>query len=181
MERTLVRARLLVLAAVVVVLPVVVTACSSSISSSATTRPSNPYTDPTTPSASSQHLCSLVSAADIKSALGASVRPAFATTHGSITTCTYLSADRTASVSIRYTTGAMPATFAAARALFVTDGETVTPISGLGNEAIGATAPSGLATVSSILVRKGSTTVSVTAKAPIAQVHAVAEQIAPKL
>ncbi len=174
------RQRHLVTALLVAVAPIGITACSTSTSSPATSRV-DPFTPPTAPSASSQHLCSLVTPTDIASTLGISVRPVFAATHGRITTCSYLSSDRTAAVSIHFTTGATAATIATSRALFVTDGETIIPVTAPDGNAFDATATSGPATVSSGVVLEGKTMVSVTAQAPVAQVQALTSEVVDKL
>jgi len=84
-------------------------------------------------------------------------------------------------VSVHFDTGANAASFASEKALFVTDGESLVAVTGLGDESFGATAASGQKTVSSVVVRKGTTEVAVTAHASLSQVHSLVAPIVPKL
>jgi hypothetical protein len=132
-------------------------------------------------SAGTGHLCGLVSSGDIQTTLNTTVRTPYPTVHGSVTTCTYLSPTHISSVSIRYDTASSPSAFASEKALFVTDGETPSIAPGLGGQAFAASANSSRGKVSSVVVLKGSTEVSVTAVAPLDQVVALTNQILPKL
>lgn len=134
-----------------------------------------------TKSAGTGHWCGLVSSGDIQTTLNTTVRTPYPTVHGSVTTCTYLSPTHISSVSIRYDTGSSPSAFATEKALFVTDGETLSTAPGLGSQAFAASANSSRGTVSSVVVLKGATEVSVTAVAPLGQVVALTNQILPKL
>ena len=127
------------------------------------------------------HWCSLVSSSDVRATLNTSVRTPYPTVHGSVTTCTYLSPSHTSSVSIRFDTGSSPSAFASEKALFVTDGETLSTAPDLGGQAFTASANSSRGKVSSVVVLKGSTEVSVTALAPLDQVVALTNQILPKV
>ena len=109
------------------------------------------------------------------------MRTPYPTVHGTVTTCTYLSPTHVSSVSIRYDTGSSPSAFASQKALFVTDGETLSTAPGLGGQAFAASANSSRGSVASVVVLKGSTEVSVTAVAPLDQVVALTNQLLPKL
>ncbi len=131
--------------------------------------------------AATGHWCSLVSAGDVQATLNTTVRTPYPTVHGSVTTCTYLSPTHISSVSIRYDTASSPSAFASEKALFVTDGETLSTAPGLGSQAFAATANSSRGKVASVVVLKGSTQVSVTAVAPLDQVVVLTNQILPKI
>ena len=132
-------------------------------------------------SAGAAHWCSLVSSGDVQTTLNTTVRTPYPTVHGSVTTCTYLSPAHVSSVSIRFDTGSSSSAFAGEKALFVTDGETISTAPGLGGQAFAASANSSRGLVASVVVLKGSTEVSVTAVAPLDQVVALTNQILPKI
>jgi hypothetical protein len=168
-------------------------ACSSSTASppstsSAATTTSNGSTRSTgatdatgTQPAAGGHWCGLVSSGDIQTTLNTTVRAPYPTVHGSVTTCTYLSPSHISSVSIRFDTGSNPTALASDKALFVTDGETLSTAPGLGSQSFAASANSSRGKVSSVVVLKGSTEVAVTAVAPLDQVVALTNQIVPKI
>jgi hypothetical protein len=132
-------------------------------------------------SANPGHWCSLVSSSDVQATLNTTVHNPYPTVHGSVTTCTYLSPSHVSSVSIRFDTGSSPSAFASEKALFVTDDERVSTAPSLGGQAFSASANSTRGTVTSVVVLKGSTQVSVTAVAPLDQVVALTNQILPNV
>ncbi|HEY4928012.1 MAG TPA: hypothetical protein VIH95_02610 [Acidimicrobiales bacterium] len=156
-------------------------ACSSSPASTNPTSTSSPFSPPTTASAASDQLCSLVNAADVRTIFGAAARAPYVIQHGTVTTCSFLAPNHGVAVSVHFDTGANSASFASEKAVFVTDGESLVAVTRLGDESFGATAASGQKTVSSVVVRKGTTEVAVTAPAPLSQVHSLVAQIVPKL
>lgn len=160
---------------------VALAACSSSAASSNTTATSSPFSPPTTASASSNQLCSLVNAGDVASTFGGTARAPYVIQKGTVTTCSFLTPNHEVAVSVHFDTDADAATFASEKAQFVADGESLVAVTGLGNESFGATAASGQKTVSSVVVRKGTTEVAVTAPGSLSQVHSLVAQIIPKL
>jgi hypothetical protein len=122
-----------------------------------------------------------VNANDVAATFGGAARAPYVIQKGTVTTCSFLTPSHEVAVSVHFDTGANAATFASEKAQFVADGESLVAVAGLGNESFGATAASGQKTVSSVVVRKGTTEVAVTAPGTISQVHSLVAQIIPKL
>jgi hypothetical protein len=71
--------------------------------------------------------------------------------------------------------------FVASTSQFVTQGETTTPVSGLGDQAFSSTLAARSITNSTIVVLKGSASLLVTGSASLAQVEALATQLLPHI
>ncbi len=155
-------------------------ACSSSTGSVATTTVATAATQkPGATAPTTSHYCQLASPDQIQSTLGLAVHAPYTTAFPGTTTCHYLSDKGVPVVSLRYDTGVGTTQFASDEALFTKDGERVTPLTGLGDQAFAATSGTGSKTVSSVVVRTGSTEVAVTAVGSVDQVKALCQLVLP--
>jgi hypothetical protein len=175
------------LAAALLAAPTVLAACSSSSSSGTTTTAAKTGTTgagtgsgKVTPTALS---CSLAPAPLVGSALGIPVGMPAPDTNGPVTVCTYMATSGGGQVIVRFQTGMTPSSFASNEAQFTANGETTTPVSGLGDEAYSSTTGGGAGTpeVNTLVVLKGSTEVLVTAPTAPGAVRSLVEQLLPDL
>ena len=151
-----------------VVASAMLAACSTSSSSSGTTS--------TTTVVGSPSYCTLLSPADVQAVTGATVGSPRTVHQGPVTDCTYASANPSDAVLIRYTTGASSASFATEQSAFEKLGHTVTPVSGLGDEAYSFSESVGATTKNTVTARQGTVQVTVTGSATPAQVEELARQ-----
>jgi hypothetical protein len=125
--------------------------------------------------------CALAPASTVNAALGTAVGAPQSDVNGSVTVCTYKSISPPQSVIVRIDTGTDASAFVASKSQFVTQGETTTPVSGLGDQAFSSTLSAGSITNSTIVVLKGSASLLVTGSASLAQVEALATQLLPHI
>ncbi len=126
-------------------------------------------------------LCALAPASTVNAALGTAVGAPQSDVNGSVTVCTYKSINPPQSVIVRIDTSTNASAFVASKSQFVTQGETTTPVSGLGDQAFSSTLSAGSITNSTIVVLKGSASLLITGSASLAQVEALATQLLPHL
>jgi len=127
--------------------------------------------------------CGLAPAAQVGAALGITVGDAASEVNGPVTVCTYQQTGGAGQVIVRFQTGMTPASFSANESQFTANGETTTPVTGLGDQAYSSTIGGGGAApeVNTIVVLKGSNEVLITGPASQAQVQSLATQLLPKL
>jgi len=157
---------------------VLLSACSGSSTSTATTAPD--ATTTSTPSATNFD-CSKVTAADVNSALGTSVGAPTSQSGGSATSCTYSSTSPIQTVIIRVDPTSSAGTLAAEQSQTTAAGQTVTPVSGVGDGAYSTTLSGGGFTTNTFAVRKGSLEVEVNGPGAPAQTQAFAVALVNKL
>jgi len=111
--------------------------------------------------------CALVPAAVIKANLNLAVSEPTQTASGSTITCDYRPADGALAVVIRFSTGEDKDSFARTRRSLDNRGAPTSDVPGLFDEAYVSSTESGDTVTNSLVARKGSTTMSVDATAPI--------------
>jgi hypothetical protein len=167
---------------VIVAIPLALTSCSSSSTSS-----SSSTTSAATGGSSSNGAgvakvsCAQIPAGEVNASLGTSLGPPTSEVQASVTVCTYKSTTQPQSAIVRIQTGIDASQFAASKAQFTTEGQPTDPAVGLGDEAFTSTLTAGGITNSTVVVRKGSTSLLVTGSATVPQVEALATKILPAL
>ena len=169
--------RPLVVAALALGLPVALAACSSSSATTATTATTAASGGSTTTGAAAtktSFTCADAPASAVNAALGTSVGTPTVETNGSVTVCTYNSTSPIQSVIIRVDTASSAATVAAEKTQSAAQGEAVTSVPGVGDDAYSLSISGGGFTTNSFLVRKGTTEAQVNGPGTPAQVEAYA-------
>ena len=157
-------------------------ACSSSSSSTATTSTTAPGGSAnSTPQATTDFACSKVPASEVNAALGTSVGAPTSQTGGSATSCTYSSNSPIQTVIVRVDPASSAGTFAAEQSQTTAAGQTVTPVSGVGDGAYSTTLSAGGFTTNTFAVRKGTLEVEVNGPGTPAQTQAFAVALVNKL
>ena len=172
--------RSLVLALLAVGTPLTLAACSSSSSSPTTTGSGGTATTAATATTSS-FTCAKAPASAVNAALGTSVGAPATQTNGSVTVCTYNSTSPIQTVIIRVDTGSSASTFSAEESQSTAHGETVTPVSGVGDAAYSSSLSGGGFTTNTFAVLHGANEVQVNSPAPMAQTQAYATQLVDSL
>ena len=175
------KSRPLVLALVAFATPVALAACSSPSSSSSTTAAPGGGAATSAPTASASFSCAKAPASAVNAALGTSVGAPTTQTNGSVTVCTYKSISPIQAVIVRVDTGSTADAFAVGQAQSKAAGETVTPVTGVGDAAYSLTLSGGGFTTNSFVVRKGANEVLVSGPGTPAQVQAYATQLLDSL
>jgi len=167
MDRHTRRRRSLAAVAALMVASALLAACSSSSSSGTTSTTSAP---------GSPSLCTLLSPAEVTAVTGATVGTPRTVHQGSVTDCTHASADPSEAVLIRYTTHATAASFAIEQHGYEQLGHSVTPVTGLGDEAFSFSETVGATTKNTVVARNDTLQVVVTGSATPAQIESLARQ-----
>jgi uncharacterized protein (UPF0333 family) len=173
--------RPVVVALVVMAAPVALSACSSSSGSPTTTSGSGASATTAATAVAASFTCANAPAADVNTALGTSVGAPTSDTNGSVTVCTYNSTKPIQAVIVRVDTGSSAATFSAEEAQSAAQGETATPVPGVGDAAYSLTVSGGGFTTNTFAVLKGTNEVQVNGPGTPAQVQAYATQLVDKL
>ena len=167
--------------AVVAAAAALVSACSSSSSTATTTTAASGGSTSTTRQATTAFDCSKVPASDVNAALGTSVGVPTSQTGGSATSCTYSSTSPIQTVIIRVDPASSAGTFAAEQSQTTAAGQTVTPVSGVGDGAYSSTLSGGGFTTNTFAVRKGTLEVEVNGPGTPAQTQGFAVALVNKL
>ena len=126
--------------------------------------------------------CALAPAATVGAALGLPLQAPSVQDNGTVTVCTYAGTGTVpATVIVRFQTGMDEAAFAAGRAGFDQHQEPTTEVTGLGDAAYSSTLGTGQFQQNTIVVRKGSTELLVSAPAPLPQVEVLARRLLPAI
>ena len=159
------------------------TTAASGSGSTATTSGGTATTKASGGSSAAAVSCALAPAAQVGAALGITVGAPTPEDNGSVTVCTYQQTGGSGQVIVRFQTGMTPASFSANEAQFTANGETTTPVSGLGDQAYSSTIGGGGSApeVNTIVVLKGSNEILITGPASQAQVQSLATALLPKL
>ena len=123
--------------------------------------------DPADPPTGAAPTCALVPAAVIKANLNVAVSEPTQTASGSTVTCDYRPADGALTVIIKFTTGEDRDSFARGRRSLDDGGEPTSDVPGLLDEAYLSSTEFDDIVTNSLVARKGSTTMSVAAVAPV--------------
>ena len=156
------------------VLPVTVAACSSSSSGS------SPTTTPLAGHQGTSSVCTLVTPAQIQSALGLAVEIPTVRNSTAATLCTFQPTDRSApldTVLIGFRGSVTPTVAAAEQQTLAKLHESVTDVSGAGVQAYYYSVHSGVHTITTLVSLVGETQVTVTSPASVAQAEALSTQI----
>lgn len=173
--------RPLAIAALALGLPVALAACSSSSTTTTTTAAGSGSTATTAAAATAKSFsCADAPASAVNAALGTSVGAPTVQTNGSVTVCTYNSTSPIQSVIIRVDTASSAATVAAEKSQSAAQGEAVTTVPGVGDDAYSLSISGGGFTTNSFLVRKGTTEVQVNGPGTPAQVETYAVALVNK-
>jgi len=153
-------ARSLLVLAMALGLPVAVAACSSTTSTPTTTSGGGSTTSSAASTAAS-FSCADAPASAVNAALGTSVGAPSTQNNGSVTVCTYRSTTPIQTVIIRVDTGSSAGTFAAEKSQASMGGQTVTAVTGVGDDAYATTLSGGGFTTNTFAVRVGTAEVQV--------------------
>jgi len=169
--------RPVVLALLAIGTPLALAACSSSSSAPTTTAGAGGTPTTATAATTASFTCAKAPASAVNAALGTSVGAPTAQTVGTVTVCTYSSTSPIQTVIIRVDTGSSASTFAAEKTQSTAHGETITPVSGVGDAAYSTTLSGGGFTTNTFAVLKGTNEVQVNSPASPAQTQAYATQL----
>jgi len=166
--------------------PLLVAACGSS----------NPAAPAFTPGASASAAgttsattlsCTLVPASAVQAILGLSVNDPTSRVHQPVIDCDYPDALSPARVMVRLETGVDAAAFASHKALYASQGNTVSDVSGLGDAAFslshgqlhpsGTLSPTNPGVYATVDVLKGGVELAITSPSPIDRLEALARQV----
>lgn len=165
------------LVALAIGLPVATAACSGTTSAPATTSAGG-TTASSTAATPASFRCADAPAAAVNAALGTSVGAPSTQTNGSVTVCTYSSTSPIQTVIIRVDTASSAGTFAAEKSQASTGGQTVTAVTGVGDDAYATTLSGGGFTTNTFAVRIGTVEVQVSGPGTPAQTQAYAVALA---
>jgi hypothetical protein len=121
--------------------------------------------------------CAVAPASLVSSTLGVQVSEPSEITNASVTACTYLSGGGGSTVIVRYQTEENATTFAAGRHGFEESGQATTAVTGFMDEAYSSSSEFGDAVTNTLVARKGSVEILVTAVAPIDAEKALIQKI----
>jgi hypothetical protein len=168
--------RTLCAAVCALLLPVGLSACSSSPSATSTST-----TLPGTTKDISKTACALMSPAEVKSIMGATVGTPTAVVDKTVTTCRYKAPKLSQTVLIEYQLDATGTSFSSDRSAIQTKEGTVVEITGLGDEAYYFTVKSGGQTVNTVVTLQGSLQTIVTGTSSLSRVENLADAIINKI
>src|SRR5437588_586933 len=166
--------------------PLLVAACGSSNTAAPALTPGASASGAGTTSATTVS-CALVPASAVQAILGLSVNDPTSRVHQPVIDCDYPDALSPARVMVRLETGVDAAAFASHKALYASQGNTVTDVSGIGDTAFslshgqlhpsGSLSPTNPGVYATVSVLKGGFELTITSPSPIDRLEALARQV----